>query len=361
MDDIVKHLCDLTARGRHHRYLEGGIAFRTAATRRAQMVRDGAPWAAMPRMRVASISKMVTALTACSLAIRPGLDLATRAHVLVPQMGLSPHIRLHHLLTHTSGLRDDAGYIFDPPESAAGALHAHHEPGEHFHYANINYILLGQALEFTTNKRFDLIAREHVLGPAGVGGGFNWAGVSVADRANRVPMRQRQRHRYVVEADGDDWDWAADSLWRGGQGRSLHEHRLGLDAAYLSPHAGLRASVAELADLAFFLGHSAAGDVAQREGWIFDGTNGATGGGLFLRYGHGVSITGDHPDLPPDMVGHAGHALGFTGGAWFNKRTETAWAYVLTGSADETEGEDDEVFYPPEELAILQAFDAPPE
>ncbi|MGR3468590.1 MAG: serine hydrolase domain-containing protein [Shimia sp.] len=360
MDDILAHIRSLTDPARPSRYLEGGVAWRSASRAQAAMVRDGADWAAMPRMRVASISKMATALACCALAVNPRLDLETRAYVLAPRLGLSPQVRLRHLLTHTSGLRDDAGYIFDPPEEIAHALRLHHPPGQRFHYANINYILLGQALEFTANKRFDHLVRDLVLDPAGIGGGFNWAGVPVADRANRLSMRQRQGEDYVVEADGDDWEWSADSLWRGGQGRSLEGHRLGLDAAYLSPHAGLRASVAELAGLAWFLGTSEAGRLAQREAWAFDGRNGATGGGLFLRYGHGVSITGDHPDLPPDLVGHAGHALGFTGGAWFNRRTETAWAYVLTGSADETEGEDDEVFYPPDELRILQGFTAPP-
>ena len=46
----------------------------------------------------------------------------------------------------------------------------------------------------------------------------------------------------------------------------------------------------------------------------------------------------------------------WSGGAWYNTETGTAWAYTLTGSADLTEGQSDEVFYPDEELLFLEAF-----
>ncbi|MGR3433914.1 MAG: hypothetical protein ACU0CO_03335 [Shimia sp.] len=157
----------------------------------------------------------------------------------------------------------------------------------------------------------------------------------------------------TVDADGD---WGADYLWAGGAGRGFAGHRIGRDAAYLSPHAGLRANVLELARLARFLGTSPAGEAAMAPAWAFDGGNGRTGGGLFLRYGQGVTLTGADPRLPRVLAGHGGHALGFTGGAWWDPAQARAFAYVLTGSADETEGHDDEVFHGDVELALLEAL-----
>ena len=66
----------------------------------------------------------------------------------------------------------------------------------------------------------------------------------------------------------------------------------------------------------------------------------------------------DHPSVPGDLIGHAGHALGFSGGAWFDRRTGGSFAYALTGVVDATEGSETEAFFAPVELAIFEAFAA---
>jgi hypothetical protein len=92
--------------------------------------------------------------------------------------------------------------------------------------------------------------------------------------------------------------------------------------------------------------------------WQFDpaSPNGEDCDGLFTAFGLGLTIYEDHPRIPGHLIGHAGHALGFTGGVWHNVQTGTSHAYFLTGGRDETEGLDTEAFYGAAELAIMQQF-----
>ncbi|MEL6680984.1 MAG: serine hydrolase domain-containing protein, partial [Pseudomonadota bacterium] len=227
----------------------------------------------------------------------------------------------------------------------------------YFEYANLNYVLLGAALERATGERLDHLMRREVLERIGARGGLNWAGVTEADRADRLPLYQRHGDALVLEADGDGAAWDADLIWRGGRGLSLDGYRTGLDTGLLSPHAGLRLTVGEMARLARLFGEdSAAARLQRRETWRYDGTNGAWCDGLFPAFGLGLTLTPGGDRIPGRLAGHAGHALGFTGGAWVNLDTGTAWAYALTGSADLTEDSDQEVFYPEPELAILEHF-----
>ncbi|MEO1313775.1 MAG: serine hydrolase domain-containing protein [Pseudomonadota bacterium] len=325
------------------------------------MVGAGLNRSALPRMRVASISKAATAYATLSLVAEGILSLQEDVLERLGWRG-PPGITLESLLNHTSGLRDDAGYIIQPPDEFAdfiGNARLHSQPGTFFTYSNLNYMLLGHLLEAAKGASFDAVLRTHALSPAGINGGFNWAGVPPTDRTDRLPMYQRQGADLVLEADGPDADWDADLIWQGGRGVALRDHALGRTTSVFSPHAGLRANVLELAQLARLIGsQSAAGQMMRQETWRYNPTrpNGRDCDGLFPAQGRGVTLYEGHPRIPGPLVGHAGHALGFTGGAWYNTASGTAWAYTLTGSADLTEGQSDEVFYPDEELLFLEAF-----
>jgi CubicO group peptidase (beta-lactamase class C family) len=323
---------------------------------------------ATTRLRMASISKAATARAACALAMRGALPLDVDVTWIVPWpdppewLGMHP-VTARHLLSHLSGLTDLAGYLPDHGQSIMAFINDHPKavsgrvPGNYFAYANINYVLLGHVMEAATGKRFDHILRDEVLLPAGITGGFNWAGVSLAKRANRLALYQRGLTGLTVEADADDADWQADLIWRGGRGYCFAEYRLAHDTSLLSPHAGLRMNIIEAARLARHLGNaSPAGELQRQVAWQYDPTaqNGEDCDGLFTRFGLGLTIYQDHSRIPSHLVGHAGHALGFAGGVWYNADTSTAHAYFLTGSRDETEGLDNEVFYGPIELSIMQ-------
>ncbi|MEL6125810.1 MAG: serine hydrolase, partial [Pseudomonadota bacterium] len=205
--------------------------------------------------------------------------------------------------------------------------------------------------------RFDRVMKRIVLDPIGARGGPNWVGVNATDRADHLPLYQRHGTEWVLEADGDGDAWDATLIWRGGRGLSLADYRPGLDTGLMSPHAGLRLTVGEAARLARLIGsHTPAAQLLRRETWRFDGSNGSWCDGLFPVYGHGITLIQGDDRIPGRLAGHAGHALGFSGGIWVNRDTGVASAYVLTGSADLTDGSDQEAFFPPEEVAILRRF-----
>ncbi|PRY24194.1 CubicO group peptidase (beta-lactamase class C family) [Aliiruegeria haliotis] len=321
------------------------------------------------RMRMASISKAVTARIACELAARGDLDLDTKvSDVLDAGEGGArvEGITVKHLLNHTSGLTDHAGYIFEPPTSPLEYLVAHanravsgHPPGGWFKYANLNYVLLGSLLEAVTGDRFDHLARDLVLGPAGIQGGFNWAGVSPKRRDRRLQIYQRFGDRLECQTEPDGADWNADIVWGDGRGISFADYVPVRDTLLFSPHAGLRMNVIEAARLGRFLGADTPGGRLQREAtWKFNplAPNGTDCDGLYGEFGLGVMAYRDTPRIAGPLVGHAGHALGFTGGVWFNESTGRALAIALTGSADLTDGCDDEVFYAAPELALMKSI-----
>ncbi|SDJ99534.1 serine hydrolase domain-containing protein [Aliiruegeria lutimaris] len=319
------------------------------------------------RLRMASISKAATARVACALAVCGMLDLDSEvAGLLEGDPGTLPGVTVRMLLNHTSGLTDAAGYIFERPLSPmafvaanAGAVVSANAPGSWFRYCNLNYVLLGAVLEAVTRRRFDTLAREFVLAPAGIGGGFNWAGVPAAERARRVPLYQWRGAGFEPQTEPEAADWSADIVWGDGRGFSFADYVLQRDTLLISPHAGLRMSVIEAARLARLLGDdSPAGALQRATGWKFtpEAPNGNDCDGHFGEFGLGLTIYRSEKRIPGPLIGHAGHALGFTGGVWFNEDTGVSAGLFLTGSADLTDGLEDEVFYGPEELSLLQVL-----
>lgn len=98
-------------------------------------------------------------------------------------------VTVEHLLTHTSGVPD----FFEPPrgtETAASfrtitterdrlwrpaelldqarLLPPVGRPGEHFHYADTGYVLLGRIAEEATGERFSTLMRERIFVPGGM-------------------------------------------------------------------------------------------------------------------------------------------------------------------------------------------------
>ncbi|MFQ6547228.1 serine hydrolase domain-containing protein [Aestuariibius sp. 2305UL40-4] len=369
-DTICAHIEALTARPAPEGVLAGALArISPEGDERAAIFGRATPGGppvedAGVRVRVASISKAATARAVVETVLAGWLSLD---EPLVEVIGWDDapaqvrKVRIRHLLSHLSGLTDHGGYIVDPPGSVTAFIEATptalsgDAPGMFFRYANLNYVLLGQVLEVVRGERFDSILRRLVLEPAGIAGGFNWAGVD--ERKRRLPLYQWTGGRLVLQVDGPEAEWDADLIWRDGAGQSLEDWRPGVQTSWFSPHAGLRMSVSEAARLARLIGRDDAAGRMQREvQWAHDGKNGEDGDGLFQRFALGLSVYEGHPRIPGKLVGHAGHALGFSGGAWFDQGSGTAWAYFLLGMPDLTEGQDEEAFYAEDELFILRQF-----
>ena len=139
-----------------------GVADRTSKTR---LTTDH-------RLRIASVTKPITATAIFQLIERGGLSLDDRVFgpgaVLGTTYGGPPYqnwvsdIRIWHLLTHTCGGWDDSGATPDPMfinlqmdqtqliEWTLASLPLAHEPGTTYAYSNFGYCVLGRVIETAT-------------------------------------------------------------------------------------------------------------------------------------------------------------------------------------------------------------------
>jgi CubicO group peptidase (beta-lactamase class C family) len=144
------------------------------------------------RLQVASVTKMITAATALKMVEEKSLSLERPLASYLPPdrrpSALDDRHTLHHLLSHTSGLpnyHDDEDDTWESFTAAMERIPFHRargpldllplfadlppagEPGE-FAYCDANYILIGVLIEWVSGRAFADVAREKVLGPAGM-------------------------------------------------------------------------------------------------------------------------------------------------------------------------------------------------
>jgi len=118
--------------------------------------------------QIGSISKSFVALVLLQLADEGKLDFDRPAKDYLPwlrvQSSYAP-ITVHHLLTHSSGL-PGAGDVFQAdPELSHLAAYA---PGEHFHYNNAMYDVLGLLAWILDGRELPELLRERIFAPLGM-------------------------------------------------------------------------------------------------------------------------------------------------------------------------------------------------
>jgi CubicO group peptidase (beta-lactamase class C family) len=153
----------------------------------------GVPVTAATRFGVASVSKMVTATTALRLVDRGVIRLDQPLIELLPAehrpAALTAEHTLHHILSHTSGLRnyhDDDDQTWASFTSSWDRIPTYHirrpadmlplfkdlpafgPPGVEYRYADANFILVSLVIEAASGKPFTEAAAEEVLRPAGM-------------------------------------------------------------------------------------------------------------------------------------------------------------------------------------------------
>jgi CubicO group peptidase (beta-lactamase class C family) len=226
------------------------------------------PATAQTLYRVASITKLATTLGVMRLVESGALDLDADVSRHLGWTLRNPHfpdapITLRMLLTHTSSLRDDAGYSGWPPGTSlrdflvpGGALHgdgrmwsARARPGEWFSYANLPWGVVGTVMEKATGERFDRLMRRLVLDPLGLAGGFEPA---------ELPARQLDQlatlYRKREGPEGRErWDpggpWVAqvdDHRSSPPVHRAAGGYEIGTNGILFGPQGNLRASAADL-------------------------------------------------------------------------------------------------------------------
>ncbi|HEX5851224.1 MAG TPA: serine hydrolase domain-containing protein [Rubrobacter sp.] len=142
------------------------------------------------RFDTASVTKLFTAIATLQLVDAGLLDLDTPVmeRLLLEDTALSKEINVFHLLTHTSGIGDDAdeeaGERYEdlwktkPNYSVVETRDflpqfankpANFPPGEGCRYCNCGYILLGLLIESITGMTYRDYVRAHVFAEAGMG------------------------------------------------------------------------------------------------------------------------------------------------------------------------------------------------
>lgn len=325
-------------------------------------------------VRVASISKLVTAIGVMRLVEDGKLDLDADVSELLgwslrhPAFPDQP-ITLRLLLSHRSSLTDEAGYyavplggqlrsILDDPRAWDSA----HAPGTYFRYTNLNFPLVAMVMERATGERFDRLMKRLVLQPLDIEGCFNWDACSEATAARAVvlydtegkPVRDDNHGRKpdcpVVKASDGDCD--------------LSRWRVGDNGALFSPQGGLRISANGLARIGqLLLGDGSVDGVrllqpasvqtlvqpvwtyAPETGMTFEEDSGPDRG-FFCRYGLAVQTLATQREGCRDdpfgdgvaRVGHSGSAYGLFSGLWVDREAGTGVVYFATGMPGERSG-----------------------
>lgn len=319
-------------------------------------------------VRIASISKLVTAIGVMRLVEAGKLDLDADVSDALgwtlrnPAFPDTP-ITLRLLMSHRSSLTDAAGYWQTPLGGQLRdilkdprAWDSKHAPGTYFRYTNLNFPLVAQVMERATGERFDKLMQRLVLKPLGIDGCFNWALCSEATAGRAVvlydadgkPVKDDNHGRKpdcpVITARDGDCDL---SQWRPGE-----------NGALFSPQGGLRISGNGLARIGRLLLGSGSVDGVQllkpesvqelaTPLWQYNGSDGLTyeedtddrGKGFFCRYGMAVQtlatpVKGCGDDPFGDgiaRIGHSGSAYGLQAGLWVDREHGTGVAWFATG------------------------------
>lgn len=127
-------------------------------------IKTGRPVAPEDLFEIGSITKSFTGLCALQLSQEGKLDLNRPVREYLPWLRIESSyapITAHHLLTHTSGLPNPLSLPSIPLWTA-------HAPGEHFHYCNLGYQILGLLLETVDGRPLREIVQTRIFDRVGM-------------------------------------------------------------------------------------------------------------------------------------------------------------------------------------------------
>lgn len=314
-------------------------------------------------VRIASVSKLVVALGVMRLVEAGKLDLDRDVSAYLGWPLRNPGypdvpITLRMLLSHTSGLRDDADYAIPLGDTVRArvadrrAWDNEHRTGQWFHYTNLNFPVIASVMEAATRERFDTLMARLVLAPLKLDACFNWTTCSNAKVARAVVLYGVDGSIQRDDLNGKRPDCPVVAP----NGCDLSTYKPGDNGALFSPQGGLRISMRDLARIGQmllrhgdgFLKPASVVEMTHTQ-WVFDGGNGDAENGFHCSYGLAVQGTATaQPNTPaPECrddpfgdarprVGHAGEAYGLRSGLWIDSKRGTGVAFFVTGLADDT-------------------------
>jgi CubicO group peptidase (beta-lactamase class C family) len=339
----------------------------------------GRPAQANDPVRIASISKLIMALTALRLADEGKVDLGRDVSDYLGWKLRSPHhphapVTLAHLLSHRAGLSDKAGYIIPLGESLQAkfadpaAWRDTGPPGAAaFEYANLGSPLVATALEAASGERYDRLAERLVFKPLGVKACLNWIGCD-ADMQARAVTLYRDTGEVARDAP-QDLPPACTIPVADGAPCDLDAYVPGTNASIFSPQGGVRIGMMDLAKIGQALaGLERNGFLSDRaiEIWIYAMINAANHlppeqtSPDFCGYGLGTYALVDAPPCRDDLfgdgrerIGHGGEAYGLRSGLWVSMEDGQGVAYFTT-QVPPPSGEVETAAPDPRETALMR-------
>ena len=329
-------------------------------------------------VRIASISKLIMALTALRLVDEGKLDLNRDVSEYLGWTVRSPHhpdapVTLTHLLMHRAGLSDAGGYhipLGDSLEAKCADPASWRDtakPGEAtFEYANLGSPLVATVLEAATGERYDQLVQRLVFAPLGVKACFIWAECPAGMAERAVTL---YRHTGEIARDGPkDLPPNCTIAVAGGAPCNLDGYVPGTNASIFSPQGGVRIGMMDLAKIGQAMAAAPTelfpdAAAATAHGTIYLGRN--PGQALFCRYGLAMQlIEADKGEGCDDMLfgrgvpylGHSGEAFGLLSGLFFDTEEGRGFAYFTTENPPPAGGEDTGTFTPRERALMKRAL-----
>jgi CubicO group peptidase (beta-lactamase class C family) len=310
--------------------------------------------------RIASISKMMTTLGLMRLVEDGKVDLDADVSGYLGFTLRNPHfpgqvITLRHLLTHTSSLRDDAGYAWgadvalkDVIDTKMFATNA--GPGAYFTYCNLGWGIIGTVMESVTGERFDRLMRRLLIEPLGLQAGYLPAELPPAALANLATLYRKRTVDTEVWDPAGPWIAQADD-YSVKPPPLVDRYVIGTNATPFSPTGGLRISARDMGVvMRMLMGHGprllkpATLDLMFSRQWTYDGRNGDTSDGLFHCWGLGNE---QFPDETTTRlvegggfaaVGHLGDAYGLMSVFAFDRRRRNGMIVLVGGTSTDPFG-----------------------
>lgn len=330
----------------------------------------GEPAASDTKFRIASISKLNTAIGVWQLIERglvdPDADVSEYVGFRLrnPSYPDTP-ITVRMLMSHTSSVRDGAPGVYNIPYGHSISEYftegkprynpkcwapAGQAPGEFFAYCNMNYCLLGTVIENVSGERFDRYMVEHVYKPMGLSCGFNVAAMPREVQAQLGTLCFKVNEQGEFDAANGIWTAQMDDFSGGYPDQNYDEYEIGTNGSLFGPMGSLRISIGELCRIMqmFCSGGSYNGaQILKPETlermfapvWNYDPVriNGETCGNQMYCYGMGPHIFTNRyqdrlvegKDLP--FAGHTAEAYGLVGCMAFDRKKGNGIVYYISG------------------------------
>lgn len=173
-------------------------------------IENAIPYGPETIIEIGSITKQFTAAAILKLEMEGKLKVEDPISKFFPNVPKDKQaITLHHLLTHSSRLRDTFGGDYDLNatrdwiiEKALTSELLPGEPGSLHRYSNTGYSLLGAVVEIVSGMGYEQYLRKHLFEPAGM----MHTGYKLPDWSKSVIARGYTK-------DGKDWGTPRDHLW----------------------------------------------------------------------------------------------------------------------------------------------------